>query len=141
TKVDRASMAHSLEVRTPFLDYEFVEWVSKLPTALKLKGGTGKHVLKEALRPLLPEDVLFRKKMGFAVPIDVWFRKSLNERIGGALRAPHLRDSGIFDPSYLERLVREHSSGQRNHSAPLWSLLMFEGFMRSHAAGSISAAA
>jgi asparagine synthase (glutamine-hydrolysing) len=134
TKVDRASMAHSLEVRTPFLDYEFVEWVSNLPTALKLKGGVGKHVLKESLRPLLPEDVLFRKKMGFAVPIDVWFRNSLNERIGNALRAPHLRDSGIFDPAYLDRLVREHSTGQRNHSATLWSLLMFEGFMRSHAA-------
>jgi asparagine synthase (glutamine-hydrolysing) len=132
TKVDRASMAHSLEVRTPFLDYEFVEWVSKLPTALKLKGGVGKHVLKESLRPLLPEEVLFRKKMGFAVPIDIWFRKALNERIGTALRAPHFRDSGIFNTTYLDRLLREHASGQRNHSATLWSLLMFEGFMRSH---------
>ena len=134
TKVDRASMAHSLEVRTPFLDYEFVEWVSGLPTSLKLHGGVGKHVLKEALRPVLPEEVLFRKKMGFAVPIDVWFRGSLNERIGNALRAPHLRDSGIFDTQYLDRLLHEHSTGKRNHSAPLWSLLMFEGFMRSHAA-------
>lgn len=136
TKVDRASMAHGLEVRTPFLDYEFVEWVSKLPTALKLKGGVGKHVLKESLRPLLPEEVLFRKKMGFAVPIDMWFRKALNERIGESLRAPHLRDSGIFDSDYLDRLLREHRSGQRNHSATLWSLLMFEGFMRSHSAAS-----
>lgn len=134
TKVDRASMAHSLEVRTPFLDYEFVEWVSSLPTSLKLHGGVGKHVLKESLRPLLPEEVLFRKKMGFAVPIDVWFRGSLNERIGNALRAPHLRDSGIFDTAYLDRLLSEHGSGKRNHSATLWSLLMFEGFMRSHAA-------
>lgn len=136
TKVDRASMAHSLEVRTPFLDYELVEWVAQLPTALKLKGGVGKHVLKESMRPLLPEHVLFRKKMGFAVPIDLWFRSSLNERIGVALSAPHLRDSGIFDGNYLDRLLREHSSGRRNHSTTLWSLLMFEGFMRSHSANS-----
>src|SRR5690606_23751284 len=72
TKVDRASMAHGLEVRTPFLDFEFVEWAARLPVGVKLKGGVGKHILKEALRPLLPEGVLFRKKMGFGAPIDLW---------------------------------------------------------------------
>jgi len=74
TKVDRASMAHSLEVRTPFLDYEFVEWAASLPAEVKLRGGEGKHVLKKALEPVLPREVLYRSKMGFAVPIDVWFR-------------------------------------------------------------------
>jgi asparagine synthase (glutamine-hydrolysing) len=138
TKVDRASMANSLEVRTPFLDYELVEWVAGLPTELKLRGGVGKYVLKESLRPLLPEEILFRKKMGFAVPLDLWFRDSLSQRIGDALRAQHVADSGIFNMSYLSQMVGEHSSGRRDHSASLWALLMFEGFMRHQLDGGIA---
>jgi len=131
TKVDRASMAHSLEVRTPFLDYEFVEWVASLPSSVKLKGAEGKHILKEALRPLLPEDVLFRKKMGFAVPLDVWFRGSLRQHILDVVGGPRLRESGMFDPEVLKRIVADHQSGRRDYSAPLWSLLMFDGFLKS----------
>ncbi|MGQ0834936.1 MAG: XrtA/PEP-CTERM system amidotransferase [Gammaproteobacteria bacterium] len=134
TKVDRASMAHSLEVRTPFLDYEFIAWASQLPSNVKLRGGVGKHILKEALRPLLPAEILFRSKMGFAVPIDAWFRGSLKSRVAGAIRSPHMRDSGIFDTDHLDRLLREHASGRRNHSMVLWALLMFEGFMRRQTA-------
>ena len=141
TKVDRASMAHSLEVRTPFLDYEFVEWASSLPASVKLKGGEGKHVLKEALRPLLPEEVLFRKKMGFAVPLDVWFRGSLKEHILDVVRGPRLAECGIFEPAMLKRLVADHQSGRRDYSAPLWSLLMFDGFLRSHQEGRDATAA
>ena len=133
TKVDRASMAHSLEVRTPFLDYEFVEWAASLPSGAKLKGGEGKHVLKESLRPLLPEEILFRKKMGFAVPLDVWFRGSLKDHIAEVVRGPRLAGCGVFDPGQLQRLVEEHQSGRRDHSAPLWSLLMFDGFLRRQA--------
>ena len=81
TKVDRASMAHSLEVRTPFLDYELVEWASSLPSDVKLRGSEGKHVLKRALEPVLPREVLYRDKMGFAVPLDTWFRGSLRGHI------------------------------------------------------------
>ncbi|HEY8507088.1 MAG TPA: asparagine synthase-related protein, partial [Steroidobacteraceae bacterium] len=132
TKVDRASMAHSLEVRTPFLDYEFVEWVSSLPSGIKLRSGEGKYVLKQALRPLLPEQVLFRRKMGFAVPLDVWFRGSLSGHIAEVVRGERLAGSGIFDPRMLQRLVADHQSGRRDYSAPLWSLLMFDGFLRKH---------
>ncbi|MEX1994490.1 MAG: XrtA/PEP-CTERM system amidotransferase [Steroidobacteraceae bacterium] len=134
TKVDRASMAHSLEVRTPFLDYEFVEWVSSLPTSVKLRGGEGKYILKDSLRPLLPEQILFRSKMGFAVPLDVWFRGSLRQHIGEVVAGGRLAESGIFDPATLRRIVDDHLAGRRDHSAPLWSLLMFEGFLRKHAA-------
>lgn len=131
TKVDRASMAHSLEVRTPFLDYEFVEWVSSLPASVKLKRGEGKHILKEALRPLLPEEVLFRSKMGFAVPLDVWFRGSLKQHILDVARGKRLAESGFFDPRVLHRMVEDHQSGRRDYSAPLWTLLMFDGFLRT----------
>jgi len=134
TKVDRASMAHSLEVRTPFLDYEFVEWVSQLPSDVKLRAGEGKHVLKRALEPVLPREVLYRDKMGFAVPIDVWFRGSLKDRLAETIKGPRLRDSGIFDPAQLARMVDDHHSGRRDYSSPLWTLLMFDGFLRQHAA-------
>ena len=131
TKVDRASMAHSLEVRVPFLDHTFVEWTAGLPSGLKLKGGSGKDVLKQALRPLLPEEVLFRSKMGFAVPLDLWFRGSLQERMMQSLNGTVLADSGLFNPDSLRQIGKDHSSGRRNYSAVLWSLLMFEGFLSS----------
>jgi asparagine synthase (glutamine-hydrolysing) len=139
TKVDRASMAHSLEVRTPFLDYEFVEWVSSLPSGVKLAGSEGKHLLKKSLEPLLPREVLYRTKMGFAVPIDLWFRDSLRERMAAAVKGRRLADCGIFDPARLARLVDEHQSGRRNHSSVLWTLLMFDGFLRKHEQGAATA--
>lgn len=131
TKVDRASMAHSLEVRVPFLDHKYVEWTAGLPTSVKLKGGIGKHVLKEALRPLLPKDVLFRKKMGFAVPIDVWFRGSLKDKIADTIGGHELKGCGVFAPESLDRLVHEHQSGKRDWSPILWALLMFDGFLKN----------
>ena len=129
TKVDRASMAHSLEVRTPFLDYELVEWAASLPADVKLSSGEGKYVLKEALRPLLPKEVLFRTKMGFTVPLDIWFRGSLNQQILQAAGGERLAGCGIFEPEALRRLVSDHQSGRRDHSAPLWALLMFDRFL------------
>jgi len=130
TKVDRASMAHALEVRVPILDHEFVEWVSGLPPELKLKGSEGKYIFKKSLEPHLPNDVLYRDKMGFAVPIASWFKGPLKERVRESLTSERLGDTGYFDMSYVKRLVDEHQSGQREHSAALWSLLMFESFLR-----------
>jgi asparagine synthase (glutamine-hydrolysing) len=131
TKVDRASMAHSLEVRVPFLDHNYVEWTAELPTSSKLKGGNGKRILKEALRPLLPEEVLFRKKMGFAVPLDMWFRGSLKDRMMASLEGSALVDCGVFNPNSLRQIGKDHRSGRRNYSAVLWALLMFEGFLKN----------
>jgi asparagine synthase (glutamine-hydrolysing) len=133
TKVDRASMAHSLEVRTPFLDYELVEWIASLPSEVKLRSGEGKHILKKSLEPLLPREVLYRNKMGFAVPLDVWFRGSLREHIGDVVRGRRLAECGLFDTATLTRIVADHQSGRRDHSAILWSLLMFDGFLRQNA--------
>jgi len=131
TKVDRASMAHSLEVRVPFLDHTYVSWTAGLPTKVKLSGGNGKYILKEALRSVLPEEVLFRSKMGFAVPLDMWFRGSLEERMTASLEGHDLVDSGIFDPDALRTIGRDHRSGRRDYSAILWALLMFDGFLNS----------
>ena len=134
TKVDRASMAHSLEVRVPFLDHEFVNWTADLPTEMKLRGGSGKDVLKKALEPVLPNEVLYRSKMGFAVPLDIWFRGSLKERMMGALEDSALTECGIFNADSLHAIGRDHRSGRRDYSAILWALLMFDGFLRSQQA-------
>ncbi len=130
TKVDRASMAHALEVRVPLLDHKLVEWVSGIDPDLKLRGHEGKYVLKKALEPYLPHDVLYRHKMGFAVPLTEWFRGPLRQKIRDALLGDTLAETGIFDPAYLKYLVDAHQSGARDHTAPLWSLLMFESFQR-----------
>lgn len=129
TKVDRASMAHSLEVRVPLLDYQLVEWAARLPTSAKLHAGESKMLLKRALEPLLPREVLYRDKMGFAVPLDVWFRGSLKEHIAKVVTGERLKSSGFFVPEYLDKLVQEHQSSRRDHSAVLWALLMFDGFL------------
>ena len=130
TKVDRASMAHALEVRVPILDHPFVEWAAGLPSDLKVRGGEGKAVFKQALERHLPRDILYRPKQGFAVPIARWFRGGLRERVRGAVLGPHLAGSGWFDRDYLTRLVDEHQSGRRDHATALWTLLMFEAFLR-----------
>ena len=130
TKVDRASMAHSLEVRVPLLDHKLAEWAAGLPRDRKLRGQEGKYLLKKSFEPLLPKDVLYRPKMGFGVPLANWFRGPLKERLRQDLLEGGLDKTGLFNQQYLERLVREHQSGLRDHSAPLWTLLMFQATTR-----------
>ncbi len=130
TKVDRASMAHALEVREPLMDHELVEWLATLPSALKIQGGEGKHLLKKTLEPQLPAEVLYRPKMGFAVPLARWFRGPLRHRVREALTGERLLSTGWFDAAYLRHLVDAHESGRRDYSAPIWTVLMFEAFLR-----------
>ncbi len=114
-KVDRTSMAHSLEVRAPFLDYEFVEWGMRLPPSLKLRGQEGKFILKKALEPIVPREILYRTKQGFATSLAKPFRER-----GGTLRTellgPSMLDSGLFDPAAIRRILDEHESGRFDHS-------------------------
>ncbi|MFT7724553.1 MAG: amidotransferase 1, exosortase A system-associated [Roseateles sp.] len=130
TKVDRASMAHSLEVREPLMDHPLVEWLATLPSHYKLRDGEGKYLFKKTMEPLLPNDVLYRPKMGFAVPLARWFRGPLRQRVRDAVLGERLADTGWFEPAYLRQLVDRHQSGQSDFSAPLWTLMMFEGFLR-----------
>lgn len=131
TKVDRASMAHSLEVRVPLLDADFASWACTLPSSLKLKGRQGKYVFKKALEGSVPDSILYREKMGFAVPLASWFRGPLQETVESRLLGSAMRDSGIFDLDYVATLIKQHASGARDHSPPIWALLVFEGFYRS----------
>lgn len=131
TKVDRASMAHSLEVREPLMDHELVEWLATLPSSLKMRGSEGKFLLKKAMEPQLPDDVLYRPKMGFAVPLARWFRGPLRERVRSSLLKGQLADSGMFEHATVLRLIEQHESGVRDHSTPLWTLLMYDAFLRN----------
>ncbi|MBL26767.1 MAG: asparagine synthetase B [Rhodospirillaceae bacterium] len=131
TKVDRASMAASLEVRSPLLDHELVQWAAHLPSSLKLRGSTGKYLLKKALEPYVDSDILYRPKMGFSIPLERWFRDgALAGRIREAVSSEAIRDSGLFDEAVLQRLVQQHQSGLYDYSAELWNVLMFESFLR-----------
>jgi asparagine synthase (glutamine-hydrolysing) len=131
TKVDRASMAHSLEVREPLMDHELVQWVASLPGRLKVHGQEGKYLFKKAMEPMLPADVLYRPKMGFSVPLERWFRGPLRQRVREAVLGDRLAATEWFDRRYLEHLVDAHQSGVRDYSTPLWTLLMFEAFLRN----------
>ena len=131
TKVDRASMAHSLEVREPLMDHPLVEWLASLPSSLKVRGQEGKVLLKKAMEPYLPHEVMYRPKMGFAVPLAQWFRGPLKKRVRDAVLGSDLAATGYFNEKYLRHLVDAHQSGLRDYSAPLWSLLMFQAFLAS----------
>jgi asparagine synthase (glutamine-hydrolysing) len=130
TKVDRASMAHALEVREPLMDHPLVEWLARLPRSLKVRGQEGKWLLKKAMEPHLPHEIMYRPKMGFAVPLERWFRGPLRQRVRDAVLGSTLADSGYFDTATLRKILQAHDSGLRDYSAPLWTVLMFEAFMR-----------
>jgi len=129
TKVDRASMAHALEVRVPLLDHELVEWIATLPPDLKLKNREGKYIFKKGLEPYLPDDILYRPKMGFAVPLGSWFKGPLKQQVRDCLLGETMADTGLFDQKFLKKMVDQHQSGLRDYSASIWSLLMFESFL------------
>ena len=131
TKVDRASMAHSLEVREPLMDHPLVEWLATLPSSFKVRGQEGKWLLKKTLEPRLPREILYRPKMGFAVPLARWFRGPLRERVRHALLGERLAATGFFDQRYLAQLVDRHESGVSDNSSSLWTLLMFDAFLRN----------
>jgi asparagine synthase (glutamine-hydrolysing) len=129
TKVDRASMAHSLEVREPLMDHPLVEWLATLPSSLKIRGQESKFLLKKAMHPYLPHEIMYRPKMGFSVPLARWLRGPLRGRARDALLGPALAQTGMFQRKYLEHLLHAHQSGARDYSTPIWSLLMFEAFL------------
>jgi asparagine synthase (glutamine-hydrolysing) len=130
TKVDRASMANSLEVRAPLLDQSFVEWSAAIPSDLKLHDGEGKYILKRAFEDRLPRDILYRPKQGFGVPLAAWFRGPLRDKMRGALLGPVLAETGWFNRPFIASAIEQHLSGRRDYSAAIWSLLMFEAFLR-----------
>lgn len=132
TKVDRMSMAHSIESRVPLLDNQVIDFAATLPAHLKIKNGRRKHILKEAVRSLLPPGIIDRKKQGFGVPLGVWFRGGLTDVFSDVLRSPRTRQRGYFEPGFVDRLVEEHLGGRRDHTLQLWQLMVFELWHRHY---------
>ncbi len=136
TKVDRAAMAHSLEVREPLMDHPLVEWMATLPSSIKIRNGEQKYLLKKAMEPYLPNEIMYRPKMGFSIPLAQWFRGPLAARVQSALLGPRLADTGWFDRDALKRIVLQHQSGARDHSTPIWTILMYDAFLKNVVEGS-----
>ena len=132
TKVDRMSMAHSIESRVPLLDNEAITFACSLPAAFKIKDGRRKHILKEVAATLLPREIIERQKQGFGVPIGVWFRGNLRELFADTLLAPRTLQRGYFQPGFVRLLVDEHLAGKRDHTLRLWQLVVFEKWHRQY---------
>jgi asparagine synthase (glutamine-hydrolysing) len=126
TKVDRASMAHSLEVRVPLLDHEVMEYAASIPAAYKLRHGEGKYIFKKALRNLLPGDILYRPKMGFAIPLAQWFRGELKGTFETSIFAKDAFIGGFYNQDVIRRWWRQHQHGTRDYAPYLWALLLLE---------------
>jgi asparagine synthase (glutamine-hydrolysing) len=125
-KVDRASMAASLETRAPFLDHTFVEFLLRLPLELKLRGLTGKYILKRAMRERLPAKIIKRPKKGFGMPVAKWIKGELRILVRDIFAPERLKRRGLLNPAYVQRLLDEHDRGLADHRKLIWTLLMFE---------------
>ncbi len=133
TKVDRMSMAVSLEARVPLLDHKLIEFVTRIPASLKIKGLETKHIFKQAVRGLVPDEILDRPKQGFGVPIQHWINHQLRSRIRETLTEARTRERGYIETRYVNVMLDEHERGRRDHSAQLWSLFMLELWQRTFA--------
>ena len=121
-KVDRMSMANSLEVRAPYLDHELVEFVCRLKPELKLKGLTTKYILKKAAQGMLPNRIIHRKKKGFGVPLSKWIKKDLRDLFEDTFNEHDIRENGLFNATYIRQLLNEHIRGRKDHRKLLWTL-------------------
>ena len=126
TKVDRTSMAVSLEAREPLLDHRLVEFAARVPARMRLKRGSGKWLMKQAMGRFLPQEILHRRKMGFVTPVSAWFRGALADEAAAAARSPALAELGWLDGAAIARIAADHRSGRSEHGRLLWQLLMLE---------------
>ena len=132
TKVDRASMAVSLEVRAPLLDHHLMEHVARIPSSLKLRGRTGKYIFKKALEPILPPEILYRSKQGFAVPLDRWFRNELRDLAYATIFSG---PDGVLELKYLQKIWDQHQKGYYDRSPQLWAVLLFRKWQEAFQGG------
>ena len=136
--MDRMSMAHGLEIRSPYCDYDLVKYVTSLPHAYRLKGLRSKHILKHIARKWIPPEITERRKVGFDSPVGQWFKDELRGFLIGFLAKEHVSRSGILNPQAVQKLIQEHLSGQHDYSLQLWSILALEGWYRMYIEDGVS---
>ena len=134
-KVDTMSMAHSLEVRVPFLDHELVEFIASIPSDLKLRRWEGKYILKKAVADLLPQEIINRPKQGFSCPMKNWITNELLELLHDTLTEIRVKERGLFNYKGIQKMIEEHRYLQRNHNQVLWMLLVFDLWCREYLDG------
>ncbi|MBA3010373.1 MAG: asparagine synthase (glutamine-hydrolyzing) [Proteobacteria bacterium] len=132
TKVDRASMAHGLEVRSPFLDSSMSQFIASIPSSWKLNRLVTKYILKKSARSVLPNSVINRKKKGFGIPKANWLRGILREDIESSFTAQRIKEQGLFDYQYVQQLIRDHMDRRRDHQKEIWTLFMFDKWYRNY---------
>jgi len=131
TKMDRMSMAASVEARVPFLDHRLVEYATGLPNTLKMQGREGKQLLRHAMRDVLPPAPLERRKQAFNAPINHWLRRPLRQMVGDTLLSGRVKQRGWLDGAKVQQLVDAHASGDDRYGRPLWNLLCLELWART----------
>jgi len=131
-KVDRMSMATSLETRAPFLDADLMELAFSMPGHLKIRNGERKWILKQAMKDVLPDTILNRKKEGFSIPMKNWLRRELQPLMRDLLSRERVARRGLFDPAVVEQLMNEHTEGRENHAHTLFPLMVFERWAAEH---------
>jgi asparagine synthase (glutamine-hydrolysing) len=139
-KVDRASMAVALETRVPFLDHRVAELAARIPLEMKVRGGTGKHIVRQLLYGLVPRTIVERPKAGFAIPVGDWIKSSLRPWAEDLLDPDLIRRQGYFDPDAVQSRWRQHLSGQRDSTPALWAILMFQSWLAAQTESKRSAA-
>jgi asparagine synthase (glutamine-hydrolysing) len=132
TKVDRASMLNSLEVRVPILDHKFAELTFKIPSNLKLNSNSKKYIFKEAMKPYLPESIFNHAKQGFAIPKSVWFKEDLKEYVYDTLLSTTARSSKYLNRNYVKKTLDNNKNGIRDLSSKVWSLIFFEEWLKQN---------
>jgi asparagine synthase (glutamine-hydrolysing) len=132
---DRMTMAAGIEARMPFMDHELAALMSALPDAFRIQGGTQKWILREAMRDVLPAEILGRRKVGFRVPVSVWFRTTLKDYVHDNLLGPSSRSGAFYRRDALQHILDQHSSGRVNHEKLIWALLSFELFQKEYGLG------
>lgn len=131
-KVDRMSMANSLETRIPFLDHNLIEFVAQIPEKYKMKGSISKYILKKTMENILPNNILNRNKQGFVIPLDVWFKNELKEMVEDIFSNKLLNETGFFNTDYILKIFNDHMMGRYNHRRFLWSILLFQLWYKNH---------
>jgi len=130
--MDRMSMAHGLEVRSPYCDHDLVQYITSLPHDYRLKGSRSKHILKHIAKEWIPPGIAERKKVGFDSPIGQWFKGELRDFLQTFLSPEHLKRSGMLDSNSVQSIIADHLSGRRDYSLQLWSILALEGWYRMY---------
>ena len=129
TKVDRSTMAVSLEARVPFLDYRVVEFSSRIPTGIKINKGVGKWPLREVLYKYVPKELIERPKMGFSIPLSEWLKDSLKDWAENLINESRIKSDGYLCPKTVNKLWDEHQTGSHDRSQILWNILMFQSWL------------